>query len=299
MKTTAFEIWSNDDELRAYGATPYKIAGRVFWFKWLAPGQYDTSRVDPAIIAQAVARHSADPSPFIIDIEDFDLYGDRPNALENLNLAADAWKATNRPIGFYGILPDQEGHYWTCASYVNDPTPEHVARYEKWQRQNDDNWRELRGDQLDFLCPSLYAFYKPKQGGYGTWKAHAAGLLDEAKRLAGSLPVYPFMWPVYHPSAAGGSTAISPDEWAEMVDYVASYPGIAGMVIWNEPTDTPADTWREPLMPIANARRTAVELTELLDATITALADHEAAKQRAKTLIAELQTALASLAESL
>lgn len=244
-----FALWSNDSALIEAGAKPYHVGGPAYWFKWLAPGQYDQTKVDATVVAKSVEKWKDDTRPFVMDLEQFDLYGDRTNALANMRAAFTPWRKTDRNVGWYGLVPEQRGHYWTCASYVSDPTPEHKARYVAWQAMNDANWRDLKCEQLDFLCPSVYAFYKPGQGGFGSWNNYATALIAEAKRLAGDKPVYPFVWPMYHPSVEGGQSAIAVGEWSGMIQHICTL-GIDGLIVWMESGNAPAEGWREPLMPL-------------------------------------------------
>lgn len=243
------KVYSNDKDLVVAGARPYQIGGPSFWYKWLGPGQYDTTHIDTQVLANSVTLYKNDPRIFILDIEEFDLYGsNRPTAIQNMKIAKNAWLNTPRKIGWYGIIPEQRTHYWTCASSILTPDPAHMKSFWAWQKINNLNYQQLEGNTMNFYCPSCYAFYKPGQGGFGSWNAYVTALVTEALRLSRGKPVFPFVWNMYHPSCGGGPIDIK--EWTSMIRHITSHKNLAGIIIWQEPSDKPCDGWRNPILEV-------------------------------------------------
>lgn len=231
---------------------------------WLIKQSSTTAKVstsrEGAVLSQAIAYMDAGTGTHTMTSQ-------RSNAITNINAITDAWVADGkRMLGHYGIIPDQEGHYWTCASYISPGGGAYVTAYEAWQAQNDANYTDLHGDSLTMFCPSVYALYKPGDPSFGTWNNYVTGLLREAVRLANGRPVFPFVWPMYHPSATGGSTAIALDEWTSMVEHVATIPGVTGVFAWSEDADTPIANYESIYQQVNNRRESKYHKSVFLNA---------------------------------
>jgi len=124
--------------------------------------------------------------------------------------------------------------------YEWDETLEAVVRFRAWQKSNDrlaygvkDNGKVTSTggviDVLDYMSPSCYDFYV----GNDT-ELYVKGNCLEAKRVGGSRPIYPFVWPCYHDSNAEvGGKPIPLDEWRQHIRWVMKYAD--GCIIWGVP----------------------------------------------------------------
>lgn len=289
-----FHIFSRDAELLAQGASEYQLAGPAWFYKWLGPGKYDTSQIDSGVLLSMVEKHGKSQLPLILDIEEFDLYANRQHAVAQMQIAAEAWISVGRRVGWYGYIPEQEGKYWVAAE------PHREQANAEWRKLNDSNYADLLGDKLSFLCPSLYAFYKPGHAAFGSWANCASGMIREAERLGKGKPVYPFLWPMYHPSIGGGS--IDLEEWQAMVEHVASFPCVKGIVAWQEAKDSPVDRWRDVLIRVKKQRDKKMAIEEIeskVSQLKTEHADFTAATEEAAKQKAELTAAIDAAIEEL
>ena len=88
-------------------------------------------------------------------------------------------------IGTYGVCP--VGDYWTPVM----PSEEKLLAWRGTNRFN-----SVIADDLDVICPSLYAFYDDEKG----WVKYAIANIEEAYKYG--KPVIPFICPHYHHSNA-------------------------------------------------------------------------------------------------
>jgi hypothetical protein len=124
----------------------------------------------------------------------------------------------NLTIGFYGVVPVIE---FARARAARDD-----VRYAAWAAEN--TRAQGIADAVDALFPSLYTINpRPDE-----WVAAADGQLSEARRLAPGKPVYPFVWPNYHPQ--GGryplGTEVEPEYWRVQLEYLRR--NADGVVLW-------------------------------------------------------------------
>jgi hypothetical protein len=96
-------------------------------------------------------------------------------------------------IGTYGVCP--VGDYWTPVM----PTEEKLLAWHGTNRFN-----SVIADDLDVVCPSLYAFYDDEKG----WVKAALANIEQAYKYG--KPVIPFICPHYHPSNAKARNTVVP-----------------------------------------------------------------------------------------
>ncbi len=144
-------------------------------------------------------------------------------------------------IGIYLVAP--------IRNYRDTLLPETDPKYIAWQQNNDCYQKVV--DKLDFLLPSLYAFYPdsdPKRGQefVNGWVKYATANLKEARRLAKGKPVYPFLWMQYHSSNSEGYAhkLISGSFWKLQLETVKKLSD--GVVLWGT-IKTNTETLFEPM----------------------------------------------------
>jgi len=124
----------------------------------------------------------------------------------------------NTRIGYYGVVPVTD-FYRARQPFVDQ-------RYESWQRDND----RLKGvaETVDAIFPSLYTITP----NIDHWIARAKGKLAETRRLAPGKPVYPFIWPNYHPQ--GGRFPVGKEVegkyWKAQLEFLRD--NADGVVLW-------------------------------------------------------------------
>jgi hypothetical protein len=118
-------------------------------------------------------------------------------------------------IGYYSVIPYCD--YWRATKAKGQRS------YDEWLRDNI-KLKEISGP-VDFVFPSLYAFYADQKG----WETYAIENLKEAKKYG--KPVYAFLWPEYHdsnPTLKG--TYVPADYWR--LELETCYKYADGIVIW-------------------------------------------------------------------
>jgi hypothetical protein len=119
-------------------------------------------------------------------------------------------------IGLYGAVPVPD--YWRA---TGGHGPEARAQ---WIRDND-RVAHL-ASLVDFFAPSLYTFYEDRAG----WERYAIAHIAEARRLAPTKPIYPFIWPEFHDSTPLRGTFLSGPYWAMELAVLRKLAD--GAVIW-------------------------------------------------------------------
>lgn len=177
--------------------------------------------------------------PVIFDLEHWLL----PQKMYKYIQVAD-WFREIRPdlrIGYYSMLPLRE--YWAP---VHDSLGLYPEQMVWWQQQNAalGRQRDLKGrftsrglvDVVDFVCPSLYAFYDDKDSGpeYSHkewWEVYAIANIAESRKY--QKQVYPFLWPRYHDSHAKiGLTYIGNEFLRRQIEICIEYAD--GCVVWDD-----------------------------------------------------------------
>lgn len=173
---------------------------------------------------------------YVIDLEEppYD-NGDGTVNAANWVTVINTWKATfPYPAGIYRTVPRR--------SYAGSQTPGSAA-YITWQAENDT--RQSIADAVDILYPSLYTF----EADQSKWTTYAENNISEARRLGGTKPVYPFIWPLYHSSADPASLAgtyVGDSYWRHQIQ--TCLDNADGCVVWGnfpaEDFNSTQDWWK-------------------------------------------------------
>lgn len=241
-------VLSYDAEAIAAGATPYRLGTTSFW-------NISGDTIDPARIQYYINLFGAETSPFVMDIEAWDLKEEWDVAGPNLKLAASMWAAqSSRPIGFYALLPDVEYWYFVLLSRaITAANAYDIVKYSanisSWMTRNDRTYAML-GQYVDFLVPRVYVLYSDDVNNpFSDWKLYATSAIQEAVRLANGKPVYPMM----AAQVAGATVPLLETEWIASLQYVLSLPGVSGVAIYSGGTDPVLFNWVTAIADMLNA----------------------------------------------
>ena len=139
--------------------------------------------------------------------------------LEFCELYRDNLPSSDHQFGLYSILPVR--NYFHAVGEKD---------FAEWQGWNDEVTRIA--DHADVLFPSIYTFSSVFEGSADAitdWQDYAIANINEAKRIAPGKPVYPFLWPWYHPSAR---TPIDGFFWTIQMETCEEHAD--GFVIWDD-----------------------------------------------------------------
>ncbi len=124
----------------------------------------------------------------------------------------------NQIIGYYGIVP--------TIDFSRAKSLRNGWNYMSWVAEND-NILPI-ANVVDALFPSLYTITPNRKNWLDRAKAH----IEESHRLAPGKPVYPFIWPNYHPQ--GGKypkgAEIPSDYWKLQLTFLQA--NVDGLVLW-------------------------------------------------------------------
>jgi hypothetical protein len=135
-------------------------------------------------------------------------------------------EAPSLKVGFYAFLP-----LTNLYAYAN--RNDSLA----WLANND--IMQPLADSVDYLCPSLYAFYDDTL----QYIRASRAIIREARRLGKGKPVYPYISPQYHPSGSHPYQHVSKEYFAVMLRTVKE-AGADGVVIWGGAANAPSiGTW--------------------------------------------------------
>lgn len=244
------KVFSYDEQLIAEGATPYFLTNGEHFYRRTGPNTFDTSAVDLSIVAEA-AKQSPQGQHVLIDIEEFDLKADPERAERNIASALWTWRhvSPSSVIGIYRTVPDlmYGATVHTVRQLLDRNTDaSKLGRFAEsiteWQQQNDDYAKAFL-PALDFLCPRLYA-----SNDWPNWKAYAHYQLAESRRIAGSRPVYPIMWPAYD-----NKTPIPLEQWRQMLAWVSTHYCVDGVLLYTPPKYPGAEGWRDVVQEFMQA----------------------------------------------
>lgn len=171
------------------------------------------------------------PKVIVLDVEHWPVGSDvssseRAANIEKYIAVVDAARAAlpNVLFGFYSVLPVRD--YW--ASVKGD-----ADALKAWRAANAQ--LAALAEHVDFIAPSLYTFYADRNG----WQKYARFNIEEAKKYG--KPVYPFLWPLYHPSnRLLGERPISAAFFRLQMLTVREQAD--GVIVWNGPYER----WRLP-----------------------------------------------------
>ena len=122
--------------------------------------------------------------------------------------------APSLKVGFYGFVP-----VFDPAAYRNNK--------DSLSWIANDNLLQPLADSVDYLCPSLYAFFADTLDYVGYSKC----MVREARRLANGKPVYAYVSPQYHPSGDHYGKEVTHDYMKKILETIRD-AGANGVVIW-------------------------------------------------------------------
>ena len=206
--------YKNKPSSAELGMAKIRILGaHALWDKGQDRSEPNEDRIRAAVRNQARGRL------ICLDVENWSVLGsDAQTAVSIAKLSFVINTARDeRPdlkYGFYGIMPIRD--YWRANRGPLDP------RYQQWIEQ----CRRVMplSELVDVLFPSIYTFYDDESG----WESYARENLDAAKMY--NKPIYPFIWPQYHPSTPLGGGWIPADYWRKQLNVCRQ--NADGLVIW-------------------------------------------------------------------
>lgn len=232
-------VYSYTAAVIAVGATSYLPMTASYWYTDAVQPTPPGATVDQSVIQGKINDFLATPNerPAMMDIEAWDL-GDSDEydeGIEQLKIAAGMWQdQTDRLVGFYDLFPShQYARPAALASTTKSTVAWQAAMLSSVMRLDDRIAGELL-PYVDFLLPRVYHVY---EDAVAQWKWSASWQILEAIRIAQGKPVYPVVW--HHWGVNPDYTPLSEANYRASLQFVASFPGIAGVFLW-EGNDEPA-----------------------------------------------------------
>lgn len=224
--------YQNKPNLRAlYGILPTRLIFENTFFNGQPDHQALPLQLTVTNIANDVAPLS-DETLVVSDIESYLYYtNDAFGAQQRQNIiTVHQWMfgvKSSMNLGMYAHIPQRE-----YRAFIHTP-----VGYAGWQARND-LMREVV-PSVRFLAPSLYTFYEDRD----EWIRYAVLNIREARRYAGGLPIYPFIWFRYHDGVpALENKHIPADYWALQLNVLREIAD--GVIIWASGKDI---VWNEEL----------------------------------------------------
>jgi hypothetical protein len=213
-------LYGDKPSLQAYGIRPLRV---VYEAEMWETFKKDSTLPDQSRVREIAARLFTGDIPVVIDIEHWQLTGNDENVVRDSLarysqvLARFRESAPGVKFGFYGHPPIPD--YWRAM----DGRGKNESLL--WKAENDRI--QALADAVDALFPSLYTFYRDRDG----WVKYARAQIAEARRLGKGKPVYVFLWPQYHESNHFlGLDYIPQDYWQLDLETARKYAD--GIVIW-------------------------------------------------------------------
>lgn len=250
------KIFATDTELLSNGALPYYLGTSWMWFRHVN-GTPDTSQVDVKRIDYAISearkKGHLTTEPFVIDIEEYSLATNYDFAVTQLLTALRRVKSTlpDLPIGLYSLIPER--NYWhpvLRAEYLrkwNRPDQFWLndSKCVAWRNRNEAASQAII-PHADFVVVDVYALYPYEDGtqveNKHAWRVYADANIAEAIRVAQGKQVFAILIPSY------GKTAIEPDKWRMMVEFISAYPGVKALMIHTSSGYVYHEDWRKPVV---------------------------------------------------
>ena len=210
-------LYADKPDTRALGVQTIKLVEPPRWWHGVPNNEKSLKEATIKETGPLVGLRSS----VLIDLE-LPLAGNSPDIAANRQRYRDLiqWMRDggfSAPLSFYGSLPVRD--YWRALTGPGSPG------YKAWQAEND----ALKPivPLVTALYPSLYTFYPDPQA----WVKYAQANITEARRIAGSRPVYPFIWPQYHNSNERlGYQYIDESFWSLQLRTL--YANADGLVLW-------------------------------------------------------------------
>ncbi len=211
-------------DLSKAGLIPSCVIGeRADWKKAISAGQLP----DEASFKEAVKSSAAGcPGPVVIDIEYVYLsntHGTTDAAVSNhfkLFITLARWAHEAAPghiVGYYGhgLFPEEPGIQYTAQA------------------------SELLS-AVDAFFPSMYVYGNetPAQ-----WKTKLQSLVQKAREIAPSKPVYPYVWPQYHEGEPKALEFVDGDYMKFQLETARDY-GADGVVFWSSHLSSHKIAWK-------------------------------------------------------
>ncbi len=160
----------------------------------------------------------------VVDIEHWPLKSttvqEKERSVDNYRHVISSIKAQlpNINVGYYGVVP--------TIDFNRAKRPESSRLYLDWV---DDNSRLLPvANLVDASFPSLYTI----NPSLDQWISRGAAHIREANRLLPGKPVYPFIWPYYHPQGGKYTEGhfVEPEYWKSQLEMLRD--NADGIVLW-------------------------------------------------------------------
>lgn len=240
-------IFSSDAELLTRpGVQPYQNVTTWSFFAKVN-GVYDMSQVSKAQIATGIATHGAGTNLAQLNIEHWAIgTPDMENhyfVANQLAIVAQAWAATDRPIGFYLGAGDYWGpvtHHQALRGELNRDMVAARAQLADRQVINDRKAAILNSLPIDFVVQSIYEPY-PVGGNTIYWRTYAEFNLNEQLRCYPDKKRYA----IIQPNLKTG-TPLDLSQWQTMVAFCKAHDAIDGIIIFSRtPTYEGPTGWRD------------------------------------------------------
>lgn len=231
-------VWSNGNEaVIAAGATQYRAATGAWWYTPLGGGLYDTLAIDTSVVQANINAYLANQTgiPLMADIEAWNLAdpAEYDDGIANLQLALGMWQdQTDRVIGLWSMMPAAQyvhptvlGTSLEAGTLATEATKRSVLS--TIQRLDDKIATDLL-PYVDFVMPRVY---QAAEDNVTLWKWAAAWMILESIRIADGKPVYPSYWD-YYGNSTDGYFGLSEANFVAGLQFVSSFPGIAGTAMW-------------------------------------------------------------------
>jgi hypothetical protein len=177
-------------------------------------------------------------NPIMLNVEAWDLSStaDYAYAIEQLNTVASMWlEQTGSDQGWYLLLPEfvysDSVNLGTAIATANlSATAIYRARL---SRRMVDDTNRFANDLFPYVQTMLPQCYVSSAYTLAQFKWNAAEMILEALRIADGRPVYPVVWD----HKLGDSSELSDADFRDMLQFVAAFPGIAGVYMWEGTED--------------------------------------------------------------
>lgn len=235
-------VYSTDERLYAAGALRMRFGGGEFWYapdtadKW--PGSLDLSRVDEQAVIAGLQSHGHEQWPLLVDIEQWSAKEEPELTAENLVRALIPWSlGSNRAIALYSVIPSDfahDGYRWVQSTESGDTATAEVLKQRiRFVMEMNDRVADSVMPLVDAIVPSCYVL---RRSVIDQWKCATALQILESRRIAKRRRVLPIVW---HRAQVDGE-CLSEDEYRDVINFVAGFPGVDGLVVWTQgewPTD--------------------------------------------------------------
>lgn len=235
-------VYSRVANLITAGAKRYTNGSHLYWFvDGVVP---DPAAVDVPTIQSKIDTFLATPNayPLMVNIEAWNLTTEATydKAIADITLCASMWRdQTSLETGFWSLVP----HYTftdtiNLATAIGASDKFNTAKYRARLSNRMVTYTNRFANDLlpyaDFLLPYCY---QTDSYTIAQWKWFCAEQILEALRVADGRPVYPIVW---DHTMGVGFPAFSEADFRDMLQFAASFPGIAGVYMWEGTEDRPA-----------------------------------------------------------